>query len=394
VALNQSPFLNVLSDRKVVDTLKLMTRPVNTKLTPEVAQELCQRTGSKAYIAGSIASLGSEYALGFKAVNCQNGDTLAQEQVTASTKEKVLDGMGDAAAKLRAKLGESLASVQKYDVPLSEATTSSLEALQSYSLAIKVSREQGRYAALPYDQRAIQFDPNFAMGYLAVGKDYRLLGQLQRANEYYTKAFELREHASEWEKLNITAGYYQSVTGELDKAAEACQLMIDNFPRQPGGYYGSGSILGAQGKYENGLERWRQAQKLVPALYTANFNYLLAVQRFDEAQRAVEEPTARKLDTIVLHNVLYALACSRHRKTIFHREHSRRSAIHSSTAQNCPICGLLLQHLSLSQPVYRRILLLTGLRATSPVGIGNSVIRPSIAPNRRLVRWLSASKSQ
>ena len=172
VSLNQSPFLNVLPENKVAATLKLMTRPADTKLTPEVARELCQRAGSKAYIAGSIASLGSEYVLGLKAVNCQSGDPLAQEQVTAASKEKVLDALGEAASKLRGELGESLATVQKFDVPLEQATTSSLEALKAYSLGTKGDREKGAAAALPYHQRAIELDPNFAMGYRAVGDDY------------------------------------------------------------------------------------------------------------------------------------------------------------------------------------------------------------------------------
>ena len=209
VSLRQSPFLNVLSDSEVAKTLQLMTRPASTKLTPEVARELCQRAGSKAYLAGSIGSLGSEYVLGLKAVNCQSGDTLAEEQVTAASKEKVLDALGEAASKLRGELGESLATVQKFDVPLEQATTSSLEALKAYSLGEKANNEKGAAAALPYDQRAIQLDPNFAMGYAAVGGDYFTLGELGRASEYFTKAFQLREHASEREKLEITADYYR-----------------------------------------------------------------------------------------------------------------------------------------------------------------------------------------
>ena len=231
VALNQSPFLNVLPDNKVAATLKLMTKPRDTKLTSEVARELCQRAGSKAYIAGSIASLGSEYVLGLKAVNCQSGDPLAEEQVTAASKEKVLDALGEAASKLRTELGESLATVQKLDVPLSEATTSSLEALKAYSLGRKANNEKGPAAALPYDQRAIELDPNFAMGYSAVGTDYSNLGELGRASDYYTKAFQLREHASEREKLEIAANYYQNVTGELDKAAQTYQEEIESYPR-------------------------------------------------------------------------------------------------------------------------------------------------------------------
>jgi tetratricopeptide (TPR) repeat protein len=161
--------------------------------------------------------------LGLKAVNCRSGDTLAEEQVTAASKEKVLDTLGEAATKLRGELGESLVTVQKLDVPLSEATTSSLETLKAYGLGLKASNEKGSAAALPYDQRAIQLDPNFAMGYGAVGGDYSSLGELGRASEYYTKAFQLREHASEREKVNIAADYYHVVTGELDKAAKTYQ---------------------------------------------------------------------------------------------------------------------------------------------------------------------------
>ena len=182
VSLRQSPFLSLLLDSEVANTLQQMTRPASTKLTPEVIRELCQRSGSKAYIAGTIGSLGSEYVLGLKAVNCQNGDTLAQEQVTAASKEKVLDALGEAASKLRGELGESLATLQKFDVPLEHATTSSLEALQAYSLGWKAYPEKGTAAALLYHQRAVELDPNFAMGYWAVGGDYIALGE-PRAGE-------------------------------------------------------------------------------------------------------------------------------------------------------------------------------------------------------------------
>jgi eukaryotic-like serine/threonine-protein kinase len=223
VSLNQSPFLNVLSDNKVVSTLKLMTRPPDTKLMPDVARELCLRAGSKAYIAGSIASLGSEYVIGVKAVNCQIGDTLAEQQVTADGKEKVLNRVGNAAAELRSQLGESLASVQKYDVPLEQATTSSLEALQEYSTGVKINGEKGAAAALPHNQRAIELDPNFAMAYRALAGNYLGLLQLGRASQYFSKAFELREHASQREKLLIVEDYYHRVTGELEKTAQANQ---------------------------------------------------------------------------------------------------------------------------------------------------------------------------
>jgi tetratricopeptide (TPR) repeat protein len=220
LALNQSPFLNVLPENKVAATLKLMTRAADAKLTPDVAREVCQRAHGNAYVAGAIASLGTEYILGLKAVNCLTGDPLVQEQFTAPSKEKVLNSVGEAAAKLRGQLGESLASVQKFDVPLSEATTSSLEALKAYSLGERIVSMQGAASALPYHQRAIERDTNFALGYYAIANDYFELQQMQRAGEYFSKAFALREHASEREKLAITSAYYDTVTGELDKAIQ------------------------------------------------------------------------------------------------------------------------------------------------------------------------------
>jgi len=311
VALNQSPFLNVLSENKVAATLKLMSRPASTKLTPEVTRELCERAGSKAYIDGSIASLGSQYVLGLKAANCQSGDPLAEKQVTAASKEKVLDALGEAASKLRTELGESLATVQKFDVPLAEATTSSLEALKAYSLGVKAVNEKGPAAALPYDQRAIELDPNFAMGYRAVAINYSSLGEVGRASEYFTKAFQLREHASEREKLAITANYYRSVTGELDKAAQTYQEEIESYPRESRGYGNLSVVYCAQGQYEKAAEITRQALRLAPdqsANYANLANYALALQRFDETRQIIHEAQARKLDVFIFHNTLYALA--------------------------------------------------------------------------------------
>jgi serine/threonine protein kinase/tetratricopeptide (TPR) repeat protein len=311
VSLRQSPFLNVLSDSEVAKTLQLMTRPAGTKLTPGVARELCQRAGSKAYLAGTIGSLGNQYVLGLKAVNCRSGDTLAEEQVTAASKEKVLDTLGEAATKLRGELGESLATVQKLDVQLEQATTSSLEALQAYSLGEKATNEKGIAAALPYDQRAIQLDPNFAMGYRAVGADYASLAELGRASEYFTKAFQLREHASEREKLLIAADYYQVVTGELDKATQTYQETIESYPRDYGAYGNLATVYGKQGQYEKAADITKQAVRLAPdrlALYGNLANYTLALQRFGETRQTIHESQAQKSDDLVLRNALYALA--------------------------------------------------------------------------------------
>jgi serine/threonine protein kinase/tetratricopeptide (TPR) repeat protein len=310
VSLRQSPFLNVLPDSEVAKTLQQMTRPADTKLISEVARELCQRAGSKSYIAGSISSLGSEYVLGLKAVNCQSGDTLAEEQSTAASKEKVLDTLGETATKLRGELGESLATVQKFDVPLQQATTSSLEALRALSLGIKVGREKGTAASLTYDQRAIELDPNFAMGYWAVGEDYSSLGEIGRASEYYTKAFQLREHASDREKLAIAADYYRNVTGELDKAAQTYQEEIESYPREYPAYNNLGIVLSTQGQFEKAVEITRRAMRIEPESLGTHedlANYALALQRFDEGRQIILEAKTQKLDDALFHNALYVL---------------------------------------------------------------------------------------
>jgi eukaryotic-like serine/threonine-protein kinase len=311
VALNQSPFLNVLSENKVAQTLKLMAHPANSPFTPEVARELCQRTDSEAYIAGSIAGLGSQYVLGLKAVNCQSGDVLAQEQVTAVAKEKVLDALGQAAAKMRVQLGESLATVQKFDVPLIEATTSSMEALKAYSLGGKVERQKGSLAALPYVERSIQLDPDFAMGYRAVAIAYYNMGELERAREYYTKAFELREHVGERERQMIASDYYSAVTGELNKAAQSYQQLTESYPRDAAAYGNLATVFMQMAQYEKSIEASRQCSRFSPDLvapYGNIANSLLALQQFDLARQTILQSQARKMDYFVFHNALYALA--------------------------------------------------------------------------------------
>jgi hypothetical protein len=295
----------------VVATLRMMARPEGKALTPDMARELCQRAGSRAYIAGSITNLGNQYVVGLKAVNCANGDTLAQEQASAAAKEKVLDALGIAAAKLRTELGESLATVQKFDVPLQQATTSSLEALRAYSLGRKEAGEQGPRVALPYDQRAIQLDPTFAMGYFAVGYDYFILGEVGRASEYFTKAFDLGTQVSEREKLSIAAAYYQSVTGELDKAMQTYKEQIASYPRDYRAHLDLAIVYGQQGQYDDAAAVVRQAVQLAPddvASYGVLGYDLIASQRVDEAGQAIRNAQARKLDDFVLRQILYAQA--------------------------------------------------------------------------------------
>jgi serine/threonine protein kinase/tetratricopeptide (TPR) repeat protein len=311
VSLRQSPYLNVLSDDKVAATLRMMTQPANTRLTPDVARELCQRANSKAYIGGSIANLGNQYVIGLKAVNCLSGDVVSQEQATAAGKEKVLDALGEAATRLRAQLGESLVSVQRFDAPLGQETTSSLEALKAASLGEKAQYEKGPTAALPFFQRAIELDPNFARAIEGVGIMYGNLGQSDRANDYLAKAFNLRDRASEREKLHITSVYYMSVTGELDKAVETYREWEGNYPRDDRAPGNLGALYGKEGRYEFAVEQTRRALQLNPDSVIGYDNlseFLLALNRFDESRKAYDDAMARKLDDDTLHLVRYGIA--------------------------------------------------------------------------------------
>jgi tetratricopeptide (TPR) repeat protein len=311
VALNQSPFLNVLPENKVTATLRLMARPANTILTAEIAQDLCQRAGSKAYLAGSIGNMGSQYVLGLKAVNCRSGDVLAEEQATAAAKEKVLEATGEMAAKLRGELGESLATVQKFDVPLAQATTPSLEALKAFSLSVKAQNEEGPAAALRYGQRAIELDPSFAMGYRAVGVNYYALGELGRASQYLMKAYELRDHASERERLLIAGDYHSNVTGDLEKAVQVYRELLENYPRDSTAQNELGNALAAQGEYQDAMDAYRQGLRINPdrtATLASLANALLALQQFDQVPTTIREAHDRKLENFLLRLQLYALA--------------------------------------------------------------------------------------
>jgi serine/threonine protein kinase/tetratricopeptide (TPR) repeat protein len=319
VALNQSPFLDVLPDSKVNSTLKLMTLPATTRLTPEVTRDLCLRAGSRAYVAGTISALGSEYVVGVKAANCQTGDTLAEEQATAPAKEKVLNALGDATARLRQRLGESLASVQKFDAPLAEATTSSLDALKAFSLG---EREIGQSSqsqpalmqGVGHLEQAIQLDPSFALAYRTLGTVYVNLYGPARAALYAAKAYELRDHASERERLQITAGYYANVLGDLPKATEAYTQILTNYPRDARVRNTLGIYYAQLGNYDQATELVRSAIIQRPDLniYFGNLaNYLLAQQRFDEARDTIAQAHARKLDDFVLRLALYGLDFSK-----------------------------------------------------------------------------------
>ena len=310
LSLRQSPFFKVLSDSEIATTLQRMTRPAGTQLTTEVAREVCQRAGSKAYLVGSIGTLGSKYVLGLKAVNCQNGDTLASEQSIAASQEKILDALDEAASRLRRELGESLASIKRFDVPLARATTPSFNALKEYSQGLKAFSEKGPSASLPYFQRVLDLDPNFAVAYRALGLDYSGLGEVNRARAYFSKAFQLRDQVSEWEKLAITADYYLNVTGELQKATETYEQWIESYPRDDGPYSTLGIVYALQGQYEKASEITNRALRLAPSFgsYGNLAIYALALQRFDGARQIVHDAQAKKIDGFEFRTALYALA--------------------------------------------------------------------------------------
>jgi len=313
VQLGQSPFLNILSDRAVAQTLTMMRQPSSkdSRLTPELAREVCQRTQSAATLEGMISSLGSQYVLGLKAVNCRSGDVLAEEQVTASNKEQVLKALSEATSKMRLKLGESLPSLRKYDVPLDSATTSSLEALQAFTLGFQ-AKEQGDFAAaVPHFQRAIGLDPNFAMAYAALGQVDSTMGEASQAAENVTKAYELRERVSEGERFYIDSHYHINVTGNMEKARQALEVSAQTYPRALGPQINLSYVYGVLGDHDKGHLASLEAFKLNPEARVIYANLVaddLNLGRLSEAKATAQEALAKKLEHPGLHLLLYRVA--------------------------------------------------------------------------------------
>ncbi len=311
VQLEQSPFLDLVSDNKVNQTLGMMGRPAGDRLTREVAREVCQRTGSKAMLTGSIAGLGSQYVIGLKAVNCNTGDVLAEAQEQAAGKEGVLKALDVAAINLRSKLGESLSSVQKYATPVEEATTSSLEALKAYSLGQKTRSAKGDTAALPFFKRAVELDPKFAMAFRAMARAYSNVNEIGRASEYARKAYDLREKVSERERFSIEGFYYLIATGELEKAAQTFELWKQTYPRDELPFLDLGFIYASLGDFEKSLTESREALRLEPndaTNYGNTGNSLVTLNRLDEAEAVYRQAEEHKLEGEVLLVNRYQLA--------------------------------------------------------------------------------------
>ena len=288
IQLEQSPFLNVLSDRRVADTLRLMNRQPDERITPAVGREVCIRTGSKALLVGSIAGLGSSYAIVLRAADCQSGDSLASVQAEADSREHVLRTLSDASTRLRGKLGESLASIQKLDTPLEEATTPSLEALKAYSLGMKAEWKQGA-ESLPLFQRAVELDPNFAVAYAGMAERYWETDQAGLAAEYSLKAYNLRDKVSERERLEIEGAYYWRFTGELEKAAQTNELWQQTYPRDFSPHMNLGVLSLTLGNREKGLKENQEVLRLAPDDFWGYNDLGVAYEllnRLDEAEAA------------------------------------------------------------------------------------------------------------
>ena len=311
ISLRQSPFLHVLPDEKIITTLRLMTLPPNTQLRPTIARDVCLRAESKAYIAGSVASIGTEYVIGLKAVSCQTGDILALEQAHAAGKEKVLDALGHVAAKLRSELGESLGSVQKFDMPIEQATTSSFEALKAYSLGSKIWNENGEVQSIPAFEQAIELDPNFAMAYHRLGQVYRILGEQTKSVEYLTKAFQLRNRVTEREKYNISSLYYLGVSGEIEKSIQVSQLWAQSYPRDSEPHLHRGYSYGVFGQYEKANAETREGLRLGPDNSNGYANLMqgyASLNQLGEARATYQEAIKRKPDSGGPHLYMYGVA--------------------------------------------------------------------------------------
>jgi len=312
VQLEQSPFLSLISEERMQAVLRLMGQPADARLTPGIARDICERTGSAAVLDGTIASLGSQYVVGLRAKDCHTGNVLVEEQIQAARKEDVLNALGEIASKFRSRVGESLITVQKYNTPLAEATTSSMEALKAYSAGWQVTWSKGSGAAIPFFKRAIDLDPKFASAYAALGLMYGDGGESALAAENTSRAYELREHASDAEKFFILAYYDGRATGNLEKAEQTCSLWLQTYPRErlPHSFL-AGFIYLASGRYENSIEESQKVMAIDPDSifpYAVLASDYIALERMDDAENIIATGTARNLDSPQLTALRYDMA--------------------------------------------------------------------------------------
>ena len=322
VQLEQSPYLSLVSDERIQQTLKMMGQAPDARLTPDVSREVCQRTASAASLNGSIAQIGSQYTVILKATNCANGETLASAETEAPDKSHVLDALSKAASEMRSKLGESLSTVKKFETPVQEASTSSLEALQAYSRARRMMNANDFPASIPLLQRAIQLDPNFAMAYATLGTSYSSLGEIGLAAENERKAFELRDRVSEREKYYIDSHYEEMASGDVNKASQTLELWRQSYPRDEATVTNLGVMYGILGDYEKALASAQEAFRMNPSglNYSNLVSSFFVLNRFEEARQVAEEAQAKKLDSANLHVAIYQLAFVRNDREAMARE--------------------------------------------------------------------------
>jgi eukaryotic-like serine/threonine-protein kinase len=314
IQLEQSPFLNILSEQRVNATLKLMNRQPGERITQETARDICQRTESKAVLAGLIANLGGRYLIGLRAVNCQTGDSLGSAEAEAESRDKVVKTLSETANTLRAKLGESLASVQKHDKPLEEATTSSLDALQAFTQGTRAAREKGDQYALPYLKRAVELDPNFARAYASLGASYINLNQSSLALENYKKAFELRNRVSEREQFYIEGMYNLNVTGEMQKAVQVFTQDVQTYPNDADAHANFGATLYYLGQWEKSKAECLAAMRLNPD-NGLNLSFLMAdylvANQLDDVRALYQQARERRLENGFPDTIMYVAAFMR-----------------------------------------------------------------------------------
>jgi tetratricopeptide (TPR) repeat protein len=310
IDLEQSPFIGTLPDSRVNQTLKMMERSPGDRLTSEVAREICLRTSSKALLTGSLASVGSHYLLQLRVGNCQTGETLAADQAEAESREKVLQRLGEAAARVRSKLGESLASVRKYDRPLEDVTTPSLEALQAYSEGVTAWDEKGDAAAVPFFKRAVELDPNFAAAYNFLHWCYGNQGDAKLSMESMRRAYLLRDHLVEPEKYFTSAWYYSSVTGEIPKAIEQLQILLQEYPKHRDVHGALGNQYQILGQHEKAAAEFSEEVRRFPSdINGYNLFYDdLAMNRLEEARAVLNQGFSRMPEHPWLHQMSYTLA--------------------------------------------------------------------------------------
>jgi tetratricopeptide (TPR) repeat protein/tRNA A-37 threonylcarbamoyl transferase component Bud32 len=311
IKLGESPFLNVFPEDGVRETLRLMNRSPDERVTAAIGREICARRGIKAMITGQLAPVGSHFVITLDAVNSRTGESLAQQQVEVTSKEGVLEALGKASSKIREKLGESLASIEKLDTPIQQATTSSLEAFKAFNLGGEQEKKGSQFGAITFEKRAIELDPNFAMAYSALATHYGNLGEAELAEEYARKAFELRDRVSERERLNISSKYYAYVTGELDKLIETYNQWIQVYPRDDVPHTNLGVTYDFIGQFEKALDEGLEVLRLKPdaALSYSNLaGYYLDLNRSAEAKAILAQAQAKNLDHFTVHEDLYLIA--------------------------------------------------------------------------------------